>query len=192
MAGKLKIIVAHHHRLLGEAIAEALSREPDFKVIGWTKRFIDAGQLAIDNDADIIVTAASLAGNTEIRFKGCDLLVLPLYDGQPSENGGAAKISRVSLNGELSDLHRLIRSTASKYVEHFCDSAEEHADLFTSLTSREREIYSLIAQGLSNQQIGRLLYITERTVKYHVSNVLRKLNVGSRTEAAVRFVKAAR
>jgi DNA-binding NarL/FixJ family response regulator len=56
----------------------------------------------------------------------------------------------------------------------------DHADL----TKREREILRLAAEGHSNAQLARMLWVTEQTVKFHLSNVYRKLNVSNRTEAA--------
>lgn len=53
-----------------------------------------------------------------------------------------------------------------------------------SLTRREREILRLVAEGHSNAQLARMLWVTEQTVKFHLSNVYRKLDVANRTEAA--------
>ena len=52
------------------------------------------------------------------------------------------------------------------------------------LTSRERQILRLVAEGHSNAQLARMLWVTEQTVKFHLSNVYRKINVSNRTEAA--------
>ena len=57
-------------------------------------------------------------------------------------------------------------------------------DPASTLTRREREILQLLAQGLSNAQLARLLWVTEETIKFHLSNIYRKLNVSNRTEAA--------
>jgi DNA-binding NarL/FixJ family response regulator len=54
----------------------------------------------------------------------------------------------------------------------------------SSLTSREREVLALLAEGRTNRQLARELYISEKTVSVHVSNILAKLGVRSRTEAA--------
>lgn len=62
-------------------------------------------------------------------------------------------------------------------------SATESADR-AELTKREREILQLAAEGYSNAQLARMLWVTEQTVKFHLSNVYRKLNVANRTEAA--------
>jgi DNA-binding NarL/FixJ family response regulator len=53
------------------------------------------------------------------------------------------------------------------------------------LTSREIEVIGLIAEGLINKEIAKKLYISEKTVKNHVSNIFKKLNVSDRTQAAI-------
>ena len=52
------------------------------------------------------------------------------------------------------------------------------------LTRRELEILTLVAEGHSNAQLARMLWVTEQTVKFHLSNIYRKLNVSNRTEAS--------
>jgi DNA-binding NarL/FixJ family response regulator len=54
----------------------------------------------------------------------------------------------------------------------------------STLTRREREILQLLAEGHSNAQLAKLLWVTEQTIKFHLSNIYRKLNVSNRTEAA--------
>jgi DNA-binding CsgD family transcriptional regulator len=56
----------------------------------------------------------------------------------------------------------------------------EHPDL----TRRELEILRLVAEGLSNAELAKMLWVTEQTVKFHLSNIYRKLNVSNRTEAS--------
>src|SRR4051794_40124494 len=58
--------------------------------------------------------------------------------------------------------------------------AEDDADL----TRREREILALVAEGHSNRELARMLWVTEQTVKFHLSNIYRKLDVANRTEAS--------
>jgi RNA polymerase sigma factor (sigma-70 family) len=62
---------------------------------------------------------------------------------------------------------------------------EEVAQVRESLTEREQEVLALVAGGLSNKEIAQQLTVTVRTVDFHVSNILRKLDVASRVEAAV-------
>src|SRR5205807_6268420 len=53
-----------------------------------------------------------------------------------------------------------------------------------ALTRREREILALVAEGHSNRDLARMLWVTEQTVKFHLSNIYRKLDVANRTEAS--------
>jgi len=55
------------------------------------------------------------------------------------------------------------------------------------LSSREEEIFALVAQGRSNKEVARSLNCTERTVKHHMTNIMQKLNVRNRVEAALKF-----
>ena len=59
------------------------------------------------------------------------------------------------------------------------------ADQDVGLTRREREILGLVSEGRSNQAVGKMLWVTEQTVRFHLSNIYRKLNVSNRTEASV-------
>lgn len=72
------------------------------------------------------------------------------------------------------------------------DSDEEpEADALSSLSPREREILGLIGEGLTNRQIGKRLYLSEKTVKNHISRLLAKLGVERRIQAAVLASQAA-
>ena len=64
--------------------------------------------------------------------------------------------------------------------------AERHRQLFQELTRREVEVLELLGEGRRNREIAERLYITERTVKNHVSNILSKLDVRDRTQAALK------
>jgi DNA-binding NarL/FixJ family response regulator len=63
--------------------------------------------------------------------------------------------------------------------------SEPEADGLPNLTDREREIFALIGEGLTNRQIGQRLYLAEKTVKNHISRLLAKLGVERRIQAAV-------
>ncbi|QVQ50432.1 response regulator transcription factor [Spiractinospora alimapuensis] len=80
-------------------------------------------------------------------------------------------------------------SMATKLLSEFTELARQKPqtrDLpMAELTAREREVLKLVARGLGNREIGRTLFITENTVKNHVRNILEKLHVHSRMEAAI-------
>jgi DNA-binding NarL/FixJ family response regulator len=82
----------------------------------------------------------------------------------------------------------LLTSSPNKSISTPIKSAHASSDSMTyieSLTEREREILTLVAKGASNRQIGELLFITEGTVKNHMSNILSKLGLRDRTQAAL-------
>jgi DNA-binding NarL/FixJ family response regulator len=62
--------------------------------------------------------------------------------------------------------------------------AAQHGDAGADLTRRELEILQLVAEGFSNSQLAKMLWVTEQTVKFHLSNIYRKLDVANRTEAS--------
>ncbi len=74
---------------------------------------------------------------------------------------------------------------AAKLMEALRRGSEPGSEVLESLSQREREVLTLMAEGLSNMHIAERLGIGEKTVKTHVSNVLGKLNVSDRTQAAV-------
>lgn len=92
----------------------------------------------------------------------------------------------VSLSVSADALATLVRETASgKIIRLPASPASPRVDRpHPELTPREQEVLTHIADGLTNAQIGRHLWLSEQTVKFHVRNVLRKLEAGNRTEAA--------
>ena len=62
--------------------------------------------------------------------------------------------------------------------------------MLETLSYREREILGLVAEGVSNREIGELLFLSEKTVKTHLASIFRKLGVANRTEAATFYVRA--
>jgi len=190
MKKTIKIIVAHERKLLGEALSRVLAAQPDFWVVAKAKNLFEANKLATKRDADLILLSAKLLTETFTEVKTDGLLVIPIRDKDNFPAKDENNFQPLSLNDTLKKLYILIRQVANTGPLNTVSEIKSEVNQFTSLTPREREIFTLLAQGLSNQQIGRQLFITERTVKYHVSNVLRKINVASRTEAAIKYMRA--
>jgi DNA-binding NarL/FixJ family response regulator len=69
------------------------------------------------------------------------------------------------------------------------DALTDVQDEYEGLTERELEILGLVSKGLTNKEIGQQLYISDRTVQAHLSNIFSKLGVGSRTEAVMYAVR---
>lgn len=83
--------------------------------------------------------------------------------------------------------------TDDKYVKSMIESivstTDEESIKEEKLTNRENEILELIGEGNDNKSIGRKLYISEKTVKNHITNILKKLNLADRTQAAIYYMK---
>lgn len=82
---------------------------------------------------------------------------------------------------------RLLRATGS--MVDLTDLHEARAEWIVHLTEREKDVIRLLGQGMSNKAIGSALFITERTARTYVSNILGKLGLASRTQAALYAVK---
>jgi DNA-binding NarL/FixJ family response regulator len=85
----------------------------------------------------------------------------------------------------------LFRPAATqRLVDRFAEPGRAHSAELEQLTDREREILSLMARGLSNAELADRLYLTEATVKSHVSSILRKLHVRDRVQAVIAAYEA--
>ena len=88
---------------------------------------------------------------------------------------------RAASRGEI----HLDAAVARRFMDSLHGSREQAGDPFAELSEREREILRLLAEGHANKEIARRLVISERTARTHVSNILRKLGLTSRTQAAL-------
>jgi DNA-binding NarL/FixJ family response regulator len=116
------------------------------------------------------------------------LLTMRMDEDWVGEALGAGADACISKSSHLPSLGTLIRELVSGHI--VCAPPRCAADATKSLaggadlTARESEILTLVAEGLTNATIGKQLWVTEQTVKFHLSNIYRKLDVGNRTEAS--------
>jgi NarL family two-component system response regulator LiaR len=204
MSEKIQILVADDHPVVREGLAAMLSTQPDFEVAGQaatgTEVIQQVGVLRLDvvlldlempemdgvevlqrlrelqPDLPVIVFTAfdtdeRIVGAVQAGARGY------LLKGAPRAQIFEA-IRVVSQGGSL-----LQPVVASKLLRHVSDQAQEERAGPEALTEREMEVLGLLAQGRTNKEIALELVITERTVKFHVSSILRKLGAGNRTEA---------
>lgn len=201
----IRVLIADDHALVRKGIAALLAREADLTVVGEAEN----GRTAIERTAalqpDVVLMdlvmpemdgidaiRAILAAQPEMR-----ILVLTGFADDanvfPAVKAGAlgyllkdadpemlVQAIRQVANGE-SSLHPLI---ARKILHEMAHPAEAAAPT-QPLTEREQEVLRLVAQGLSNRAIAEQLVITEMTVRSHVSNILSKLHLVSRIQAAL-------
>jgi len=201
----IRVMVVDDHTIIRKGMRAVLDLIPDIELVGEAEN----GKQAVELDAklrpDVILmdlmmpemdgiacTRAIISQRPEARilvltnFAGEDMIFPAIKSGamgyhlKDSSPEALVDAIRQVYNGE-SSLHPLI---AKKVLEEF--HAQTESQLSTeSLTQRELEVLKLIAQGQENHEIATQLVVSEATVRTHVSNILGKLHLASRTQAAL-------
>jgi DNA-binding NarL/FixJ family response regulator len=178
------VLLAHENRLVRQALSSTLSLQARIRVIGDAAGGAEALTKIQALGPDVVVADSHLSGLGGLLGESGksgppEVIVLPL-------NGdGRRAAGIVNRDADISSLVRAVMAASQQ-----ANKPGPGQKTTRKLTGRETQILGLIADGLSNKQIGHDLGITERTVKYHISNILRKLQLSSRTEAAVAYLKS--
>ncbi len=197
------ILVVEDHGLVREGTAELLERDPGLTVLGQAASAEQALELIGPLSPDVALVDVELPGMNGIalareiaaRSAKTRVLVLSAYDDYAYvigalEAGVAGYLLKTASARELADAVRtaaggalVLDESISRRLTRRWRSGLDNAP--APLTARESEVLALIAQGMSNKQIAGALALGLRTVESHVSSVLGKLGLGSRTEAAL-------
>jgi DNA-binding NarL/FixJ family response regulator len=194
---KTKVLIADDHPLVRSGVRRALEEEHDIEVVGEATNGAKVLPLIGQTGPDLVVLDISmphLDGLTcldQIRKRYPDVKVVILSaSGDPARvqaalaRGATAYVLKsVDVRDLASALRQAIEGTVFQALGVQQDSDGEPADS-AGLTKRETAILKAVARGLTNQAIGREFWVSEQTVKFHLRNIFRKLEVGSRTEAA--------
>ena len=206
LSRKISILIIDDHEVVRQGLRAYLDAQPDFKVVGEASSGEDAIRIASDYLPDVVLMDLVMSGGGGVqatrRVKDVtprtQIVVLTSYHQDefifPALQAGA--ISYVLKDISMEDLADAIRKAAhgeavlhprvAERVIHEINGAKRSVfNPFTELTNREMEILRLVARGLSNSEIADDLVISENTVKGHVSNILSKLHLADRTQAAV-------
>ncbi len=195
----IRIVVVDDHPILRQGLIAALEDEPDVVVAGAAGSAEEAIVLVRQQQPDLVLLDLELPGMGGIEAiprllevsPGSRVLVFTAYDTDERVLGAIrAGAKGYLLKGATSaDIAQAIRSvTAGGSVLEPRVAAKLIASVgaprgASQLTAREREVLRLIAQGLPSKQIARALGITERTVKFHTTSLLRKLGADNRAQA---------
>jgi len=122
------------------------------------------------------------------EFPGAKVIMISTYDSEIDihrsfQAGARGYLLKNVLSEEIFNAIRLVHN-GGKYIPPQIARALAEHDTELELTEREMEVLRLLAKGLSNREIGKILGFTENTTKFHVKNILIKLEVSDRTEAA--------
>ena len=194
---KTKVLIADDHPLVRSGVRRALEEEHDIEVVGEATNGAKVLPLIGQTGPDLVVLDISmpqldgLACLDQIRKRYPDVKVVILSaSGDPDRvqaalaRGATAYVLKsVDVRDLASALRQAIEGTVFQALGVQQDSDGELAGSAV-LTKRETAILKAVARGLTNQAIGREFWVSEQTVKFHLRNIFRKLEVGSRTEAA--------
>ena len=206
-ATPFRVLIVDDHPLMRRGISQLLQLDPAFNVVAEAGDGASAIDLANRLDLDVILLDLNMKG-----MSGLDTLNALRRDGV------TAQIIILTVSDAASDVYALIDAGADGYLlkdsdpevleairsgakggKAFSTRVSEYLrerdlfgaqeDPFSILTERELDVLHELAQGLSNKQIASVLNISEQTVKVHIRNLLRKLNVRSRVAATILFLQ---
>ena len=200
----IKVLLVDDHEMVRLGVSAYLSVQEDIEVIAQAENGKIGVEKALELKPDIILmdlvmpVMDGIEATKEILSKWKEakiIIVTSFIDDEkvyPAISAGAK--SYLLKTSSASEIAQAIRDTyrgegvfekeVSEKIEH-SHEVEEELRLFEELPSREKEVLLLIAQGKSNQEIADECFITLKTVKTHVSNILSKLQVEDRTQATI-------
>jgi DNA-binding NarL/FixJ family response regulator len=207
MEDTVRVLIAEDHPLFREGMRGRLDRVADVAVVGEAASGDEAVELAHKLEPDIILMDIKMPGLNGIEATReilrasprVGVLVLTMFEDDDSVfaamRAGAKGYLLKDSGGE--GVVHAIRAVASgeavfgpgvaeRIMGFFSAPRRAPQRAFPELTEREEEVLSLVAQGKSNQEIARQLFVSLKTVRNHVSNILLKLQVADRAQAVIR------
>jgi len=205
---KIRVMIADDHPLVRQGIKQILELEDDIVVIGQASNGNEAVKIARECKPDVILmdinmpVANGIQAIKELRQDQNQFKIIVLTIHQDREYlfktiqlGAEGYVLKDAEPYVLIDAIRnvyqgqtYIQSNMTKeLVKEFnrVTLKEKENNEYNNLTAREIEVLELIAEGMINKEIAKQLYISEKTVKNHVSSIFKKLNVSDRTQAAI-------
>ncbi|MDR7203339.1 response regulator transcription factor [Priestia megaterium] len=207
---KIKILIADDHHVVRKGLVFFLQTQPDLEIVGEASNGEEALKLATSLEPHIVLMDLSMPvldgieATKELKKQApyIQVMILTSFSDQdhviPALEAGASGYQlkesdpdelvaaiRKLMNGE----NQLHPKVTTHLLTRLTKSSEKKVNFIDHLTKREKDVLKEIAKGKSNKEIGAALHITEKTVKTHVSNILSKLGVQDRTQAALYAVQ---
>ncbi len=208
-AGAIRIILVEDDRMLREALASLLRLDPELDLIGTAANGRMGVELAITRSPDVVLMDIEMPemdgieATRRIRqaLPDTEVLILTKFGDDESvfEAIRAGALGYMLKDAGIEEIGRVVRSIHRKegYIsptlvprvlrefQRITRIGHETRELFAELSRREVEVLDLLGAGMRNRAIADKLFISEKTVKNHISNILAKLHVNDRTAAAL-------
>jgi len=206
MSTDISIILVDDHSIVRQGVRRYLETESDINITGEAASGEEAIKLCTEHAPDVVLLDIVMGGLNGVeatrRIKEVSprtqVVILTSYHDDeyllPAVRAGALSylLKEIEPGELLAAIRKAARGeavlhphVASKLVQSIRDTTSDNCELTTPLSERELEVLRLIAEGLPNARIAERLFISEKTVKSHVSNILSKLHLSDRTQAAV-------
>lgn len=208
---KIRLVIIDDHPIFREGVVAILSSEPDLEVVGQGVNAQDAVRLTRELLPDVVLLDVNMPGSgvsaAQTIASAFPVVKIIMLTGSSEEDDVMAAlkagahayvlkgVAARELNGILHTVYRgegyVTPSLAANLLSEMKSAPQGEKqpsgamDAFEELTERERQILELIAEGTSNKEIGQKLFLTEKTIKHYVTNILQKLHVSNRVQAAM-------
>ncbi len=203
MNEKLKVLIIDDHPLMRRGIQQLIELEEGFEVVGGAGNGSEGINLALQTSPDLIILDLNMKGLSgldtlkALRAEDVDarIVILTVSDAKNDiftlidAGADGYLLKDTEPDTLLSQLKRIAQGEVilSDSIKNLLLERKSSQSPIDSLTDREIDVLRLVATGLSNKQIAGQLFISEETVKVHIRNLLRKLNVHSRVAATVLY-----
>ncbi len=199
----MRIVVIDDHPLVRKGLEMVASLEEDIEVVGFAANGEEALALVKEKNPEVALVDLRLPGENgldiikkarELNSSGCKFIILSSYATKEEIRRAMAEkvdgyILKEALPEELISSIRLVVKGRRYYdpviMQQAMEDSGEEEDRLADLTARERDVLAALAQGLSNKAIADSLFISEHTVKKHIGQILTKLELKDRTQAAL-------
>ncbi|MEO1429446.1 MAG: response regulator transcription factor [Cyanobacteria bacterium J06632_19] len=206
----ISVILVDDQHLIRQGLKTLLELEPDLEIVGEAKNGQEAVAMVEKLQPDVVLMDIRMplmdgvAATKEIKnkFAQTKILVLTTFDDDEYikaalQNGAMGYLLKDTPSEELAvairAVHRgytqlgpgIVKKLLTQFPATTANPSPSPPAILAELTKREKEVLSLIATGANNREIAQKLYISEGTVKNHVTNILNRLELRDRTQAAI-------
>lgn len=205
----MKIVIADDHHVVRKGLRFFFATQDDIEVVGEAATGLEALRVIEETKPDLVLMDLSMPEMDGIQaikkaiqqFPDTNIIVLTSYSDQehviPALQAGAKAYQLKDTEPEELVKTRQVHGGEYKLstvimphvLTHMKNQHDPEKEKYYQLTRREKDVLTEIANGKSNKEIAAALFISEKTVKTHVSNLLAKLEVADRTQAALFAVK---